>query len=151
MHLKFRHVAKLDFCHDESRNGWMSLIFHGFNKLQTFAPTHGGTVARSGRIVSDMGERKLKITSYRQSIPATGVCEKCGFTVAVRNNLLMTPDAARVKFNVDSVAHKCKPDNSNQAPQIGGRKRRSNVHQRSRQTLRKGSPNKGPTLCQRER
>ena len=54
-----------------------------------------------------MGERRLRITSYRQSILAAGICEKCGFKVAVRHNLLMTPDAAREQFNLDFYEHKC--------------------------------------------
>jgi hypothetical protein len=61
-----------------------------------------------------MGERKLRITSYRHSIPATGVCEKCGFTVTVRNELTTDQDAAREQFNLDFFNHKCKSEDVNQ-------------------------------------
>jgi hypothetical protein len=68
-----------------------------------------------GNIFSIMGERRLRITAYRHSIPSYGVCEKCGFTVKVRNELMTTPDVAREQFNIDFANHKCKPEDTNQA------------------------------------
>jgi len=64
-------------------------------------------------------ERKLRILSFRQSVPAIGVCERCGITIRVRDDLMITRDKAREQFHLDFANHECKPAEDVSADRAG--------------------------------